>query len=98
MLCIKLTYAQQISPYQPGAYYPGLANLRDFAAPPPGLILLDYNYWMSSIGYFDKDGEEFSGGTIDLPPPNDPINIDIDPELSGYMNVPVLFMLQQADK
>jgi hypothetical protein len=91
MFCIELINAQQISPYQSGVYYPGLVSLRDLAAPPPGLILLDYNYWMSSNGYFDKDGEEFSGGTINLPPPNDPINIDINPELSGYINVPVLF-------
>ena len=58
MLFIELTKAQQISPYQPGVYYPGLVNLRDLAASPPGLILTDYNYWMRSNGYFDKDGEE----------------------------------------
>ena len=90
-LCNKLTNAQRISPYQAGSYYPGLANLRDYAAAPAGLILMDYNYWMSSSGYYDKDGEKFTGGTINLPSPFNPINIDLDPEMSGYMNVPGLF-------
>lgn len=91
ILCIKLTNAQRVSPYQAGSYYPGLINLRDLAAAPAGLILLDYNYWMSTNGYFDKDGAEFSGGTVNLPSPFDPVNIDIDPGMSGYMNVPGLF-------
>ena len=90
-LCSKLTNAQRISPYQAGSYYPGLANLRDYAAAPAGLIFMDYNYWLSSSGYYDKDGEKFSGGTIDLPSPFYPINIDINPGMSGYMNVPGLF-------
>jgi hypothetical protein len=83
--------AQRISPYMTGSYYPGLINLRDYAAAPAGLIFLDYNYWLSSSGYYDKDGEIFSGGTIDLPSPFNPINIDINPEMSGYLNVPSLF-------
>jgi len=76
LLCTEITNAQRISPYQSGSYYPGLINLRDYAAAPAGLILSDYNYWTSSSGYYDKDGEKFTGGTINLP--NNPINIDID--------------------
>jgi len=83
--------AQRISPYMSGSYYPGLVNLRDYAAAPAGLVFMDYNYWLSSSGYYDKDGEIFSGGTINLPSPFNPINIDINPEMSGYMNVPSLF-------
>ena len=83
--------AQRISPYQSGSYYPGLVNLRDLAAAPAGLILLDYNYWFGSNGYYDKNGDEFTGGTINLPPPKDPVNVTLEPELSGYTNVPVLF-------
>lgn len=83
--------AQRVSPYQSGSYYPGLVNLRDLTAAPAGLILLDYNYWYGSNGYYDKDGNEFTGGTIDLPPPGNPINVPIVPEISGYINVPVLF-------
>ncbi len=84
-------FAQRISPYQSGSYYPGLINLRDYAAAPAGLVFMDYNYWLSSSGYYDKDGDKFSGGTINLPSPFNPINIDINPEMSGYMNVPGLF-------
>jgi len=83
--------AQRISPYMAGSYYPGLINLRDYAAAPAGLIFMDYNYWLSSSGYYDKDGEKFSGGTINLPSPFNPINIDINPGISGCMNVPGLF-------
>ena len=68
-----------------------MVSLHDYAAAPAGLIFLDYNYWLSSSGYFDKDGEQFTGGTINLPPPKIPIHIDIDPGMSGYMNVPGLY-------
>ena len=87
----KLTIAQRISPYQAGSYYPGLANLRDFATAPSGLIFTDYSYFMGSNGYYDKDGERFSGGTVQLRPDIEPVDIDIDPGMNGYMNVPVLF-------
>jgi hypothetical protein len=88
LLGTKVTMAQRISPYQSGSYYPGLISLC-------GLIFLDYNYWMSSSGYYDKDGEKFTGGTINLPPPNNPINIDINPGISGYLNVPGLFYVSK---
>ena len=86
-----LLHAQRVSPYQPGSYYPGLINLRDLATPPAGILVLDYNYWMSSNGYYDKNGEPFSGGVIELPPPADPIEVEIDPSISGYINAPVIF-------
>jgi hypothetical protein len=86
-----LINAQRLSPYQSGSYYPGLVNLRDLAAAPAGLILLDYNYWFGSNGYYDNNGNEFTGGTINLPPPHDPVDVTIEPKISGYTNVPVLF-------
>ena len=82
--------AQRVSPYQSGAYYPGLANLRDFAAAPAGLILMDYNYWNGTKGYYDINGNEFSGGAIDLPSPYNPVNVNNKPQISGYSNVLVL--------
>ena len=90
-LSFGLINAQRISPYQSGSYYPGLVNLRDLAAAPAGIILLDYNYWYGSNGYYDKDGHEFTGGTIDLPPPYDPVHVAVGPKISGYTNVPVIF-------
>jgi hypothetical protein len=86
-----LAKAQRVSPYQSGSYYPGLVNIRDLAAAPAGIILLDYNYWNGTKGYYDKDGNEFTGGTIDLPSPHNPVNVTTKPEISGYINVPVLF-------
>ena len=78
--------AQRISPFQPGSYYPGLVNLLDLAAPPPGLLLLDYNYWMWSTGYFDNEGVKFTGGSIPLPPPSDPVHIDFEPGSTDVHN------------
>ena len=83
--------AQRVSPYQSGSYYPGLISLRDLAAPPAGILIVDYNYWMNSNGYYDKNGEKFTGGTIELPSLEDPVDVDIDPSMSGYINAPVLF-------
>lgn len=83
--------AQRVSPYQSGSYYPGLANLRDFAATPAGLVIMDYNYWFRSKGYYDSNGDEFNGGTINLPTPFNPVNVSIDPQISGYTNVPGIF-------
>ena len=91
LLFANVLSGQRISPYQSGSYYPGLISLRDYATPPAGLMVLDYNYWLRSNGYYDKDGVKFTGGTIDLPPPNNPVNVDIDPGISGYVNVPGLF-------
>lgn len=82
--------AQRVSPYQAGSYYPGLASLRDFAAVPAGIFLLDYNYWFQSNGYYDQNGNQFTGGTIDTEDYG-PIDFTIDPKLSGYGNVPVIF-------
>ncbi len=83
--------AQRVSPYQPGSYYPGLINLRDLAAPPAGIIILDYNYWLKTKGYYDANGDKFTGGTINLPDPLDSVDVSIDPQISGYVNVPLLF-------
>ena len=83
--------AQRVSFYQSAHITPGLFNIRDLAAAPAGIILLDYNYWNGTKGYYDKNGNEFTGGTIDLPSPHNPVNVTTKPEISGYINVPVLF-------
>ena len=82
--------AQRVSPYQAGSYYPGLASLRDFAAAPAGIFILDYNYWFQSNGYYDQIGNKFTGGTINTEDYG-PIDFTINPDLSGYGNVPVIF-------
>lgn len=84
------TIAQRVSPYQAGSYYPGLANLRDFAAVPAGLFILDYNYSFNSHGYYDKNGNRFTGSSIDIEDYG-LIDFTINPTLSGYANVPVIF-------
>lgn len=90
MLLPGAMVAQRISPYQAGSYYPGLASLRDYAAVPAGLFILDYNYWFQSNGYYDKNGNQFTGGTVNLDGIG-PVDFTVNPELSGYGNVPVLF-------
>lgn len=84
------TFAQRVSPYQAGSYSPGLVNLRDLSAVPAGLYFLDYNFWFNSKGYYDKDGNKFTGGTIDTEDYG-LVDLTINPKLSGYANVPVIF-------
>jgi hypothetical protein len=78
-----LTYltgtAQRVSAYHYGAYQPGLMNIRDLATvTSPGLILVDYNYWLSSDGYYDQNVDKI---TLDR----------LNTQISGYINVPVIY-------
>jgi hypothetical protein len=81
--------AQRVSAYQAGAYYPGLASVRDFGAVPSGLYILDYNYWMKSKGYYDKNGNKFEGGKVDLP--SGASKRITDPEINTYLNSAFIF-------
>lgn len=90
LLCqwFSLETLAQVVPYQPGAYYPGLANLRDFAADAPGFYIFNYSYFASSNGYFDRNGDEFTPTVVDGIPFDVP-----NPEVSGYINVPSVVYL-----
>lgn len=78
--------AQNVSAYQAGSYQPGLLNLRDLATiEAPGLLLLDYNYWNKSNSYFDRYGNKVSSIEINQ------ITLNLSTQISGYINVPVLF-------
>jgi hypothetical protein len=81
--------AQVASPLQTGHYVPGIANIRDYAAPPPGLFVIGYNWFTSSNSYVDRNGEKFT--TLN-PSRIDPAlpDIDVDVELSGFAAVPAL--------
>lgn len=88
--------AQRVSIYQSGSYQPGLLNVRDLAASTePGLTFYDYNYWNTSNGYFDRNGNEVTSLEIDFSPIIDPgfgsRTLYLDQILSGYSNVPFLF-------
>ncbi len=61
-------------------------NVRDLASiTSPGLIFIDYNYWNNSNGYYDKNGNKVTGIQVQ----DKLLNLDIN--VSGYINVPVLF-------
>lgn len=50
-----------VSAYQAGAYQPGIMNVRDLvAAESQGIIIIDYNYWNNSDGYYDRNGDKVS--------------------------------------
>ena len=83
--CYFSSTAQDVSAYQAGSYQPGLMNVRDLAPPPPGLVLIDYNFWNNSKSYIDKFGDEVSHLEMNG------IELDLDQQVSGYINVPVLF-------
>ena len=86
--------AQRVSAYQAGSYQPGLMNVRDLAPPGAGIVFLDYNYWNNSNSYVDQFGKKISSLEIDLAP-IDPsfgkVTLDLEQQVSGYANVPVLF-------
>jgi len=94
LLSYSAAIAQRISAYQAGSYQPGLMNVRDLAPPGAGIVFLDYNYWNNSNSYVDQFGNEVSSLEIDLSP-IDPsfgkATLDLDQQVSGYANVPVLF-------
>ena len=86
--------AQRISAYQAGSYQPGIMNVRDLAPPGAGIVFIDYNYWNNSNSYIDRHGKKVEQLTIDLEPVNPgagEVTLDLDQQVSGYANVPVLF-------
>ncbi len=73
------TTAQNVSAYHYGSYQPGLMNVRDLATvPSQGMILIDYNYWLKSDGYYDQNGDRLSLDRVDS-------------QVDGYINVPVVY-------
>jgi len=88
VLCAEPLEAQVASPLQSGHYVPGVVNIRDFAAPPPGLFVLWYNWFVSSDTYVDRDGNELTNlSQIDPGLPD----VDVDLQLNGFATVPALF-------
>ncbi len=86
--------AQRISAYQAGSYQPGLMNVRDLAPVSPGLIFIDYNFWNNSTSYVDQFGNDVSSLEIDfssIDPLFGTVKLDLNQQVSGYANVPVLF-------
>ena len=82
--------AQVASPLQSGHYAPGVMNIRDYAAPPPGLFVIWYNWAMSSDTYVDRNGNELNSLNLSQIDPALP-DVDIDLDLKGFATVPALF-------
>jgi len=86
LFSFSIANAQQVSAYQAGSYQPGIMNVRDLvAAESQGLLLIDYNYWNSSNGYYDRNGDKVKSLTIG----NKILNFETN--ISGYINVPVFY-------
>jgi hypothetical protein len=90
LITLSSAYGQVVSPLQSGHYSPAVANIRDFATPPPGLFVLWYNVYASSDKYIDRDGNEFNSIRLDQIHPNLP-NIDVDLKMDGFASIPSLF-------
>jgi hypothetical protein len=82
-----------VSPLLTGHYIPGVMNIRDFADPSPvsGLMFLDYNIIQSGNQYYDRNGKQVTQITG---PAGNPINLD--PSVSGYINVPMLIWVSKS--
>jgi hypothetical protein len=72
----------QASPYQMGAYLPGIMNPSDYANPGmTGLIAIDYNIFFNSDKFIDKYGNDLN--SIEIPGSGiKPLDVSI----SGYFN------------
>ncbi len=73
------------NPFTAGHYVPGIWDIRDYATPPPGFYILDYNVFLSGKKFFDQNGNqvtEISAGNV---------STTLDLDVSGYINVPTLF-------
>lgn len=74
--------APTVSPYQMGAYVPGITNPGDYANPGmTGLLVVDYNIFFSSDKFIDENGSEVDNITL---PGGDSRPLSVD--LSGYIN------------
>ena len=83
-------HAQVVSPLQGGHYSPTLMNIRDMAAPPPGLFVLWYNAMTSSDKFVDRNGNEYKG--IRLSDINPALaDIRISAELDAFSSVPAIY-------
>ena len=80
--------AQVGSPMQAGHYYPGLFNLRDLSTPTPGLYVVSYNWFLSSNGYYNKDGNQVTQvqGTL---PNGSPVTVKVNPSLNSFAAIPM---------
>jgi hypothetical protein len=94
IIITSTSHAQRVSPYQTGSYVPGLVNLRDLGSLSGGLYLINYNYWISSKAYYDKDGNKIENLEIDLSnlePGLGNRTIELDHKFKGYSTVPMLY-------
>lgn len=82
--------AQVASPLQSGHYAPGVINIRDLAAPPPGLFVIWYNWYVSSDTYIDRNGNKLTSLNLSQIDPGLP-DVDVDLEINGFAAVPALF-------
>lgn len=85
---------QHVSAYQAGSYQPGLMNVRDLANPGAGIFFIDYNFWNNSNSFYDRFGNKTSSFDIDLSsidPSLGTTTLDLSQQVSGYVNVPVIF-------
>jgi len=98
ILCLSsyITFGQTnppVSPMLTGHYLPGIINIRDYANPSPasGLILIDYNAFLSGDKFYDKDGKRVTqiNGPLGVP-------IDLKPDVSGYVNSLNLFWASKS--
>lgn len=73
------------SPFTAGHYVPGIWDIRDYATPPPGFYVLDYNLFISGKKFFNSDGNQVT----EIVRQNSKTTLDLD--INGYVNIPTFF-------
>lgn len=72
-----------------GFYQPGVANLRDYATPPAGFYIIDYNIWTKSDGYYDRNRDRVDEVDLSqIDPSLGSVNLDLDE--NAYVNALVI--------
>ncbi len=95
-LTFRSVDAQVVSPLQGGHYSPTLMNIRDMAAPPPGLFVLWYNAMTSSDKFVDRNGNEYKGIRLsDIHPAL--ADVRISAELDAFSSVPALYWASKTE-
>ena len=81
--------SQVVSPLQAGHYFPGVINVRDMAAPPPGLFVLLYNAYLWTDTYIDGDGNELKEIDLSKLDPRLP-SMNVDLNIQAFSTTPVI--------
>ena len=76
---------------------PGVANVRDFIMPEPGVYATLYNYYYTTGELVDANGTTISSVTIRRPTGGPDLNLNVDVDVDVYALTPMLIWVSDAE-